>query len=218
MKPRILLSHNKSSYYADAVNAAGAIADPVFIPEQLNEYDGLLICGGADISPSRYGEEINGALDIDTERDNYEFDLMQKFLEAGKPILGICRGYQLINIFFGGSLIQHIPTANDHRGEGDAVHTVDSADGSVLTAIYGSHFSVNSSHHQAINRLGDGLRLVQISDTDGVAEGIEHTSLPIIGVQWHPERTTLTRARPDTVDGLKLFEYFVRLCEKQAKK
>ena len=215
MKPKILLSDNKSPYYYDAVTASGAAAVYDFDASRLEEYDGLLLCGGVDINPTRYGEEINGSVNIDDARDEYEFGLIKLFVEAKKPILAICRGYQLVNVFFGGSLIQHIPTADDHRGEGDAVHIVDSADGSVLTQLYGTRFSVNSAHHQAIKRLGEGLRLVQTSDADGVAEGVEHVSLPILAVQWHPERTTLSRARPDTVDGGKIFDYFVGMCKKK---
>ena len=219
MKPKILISQNTPlPNYVEAMVAGGAEVTAEYLPRYSEEYDGLLLSGGADIHPSYYGEEINGSVNIDDARDRAEMELLRRFVEAKKPVFGICRGYQLINVFFGGSLIQHIPTADDHRGEGDAVHSVDSKDGAILTELYGKHFSVNSSHHQAINKLGDGLHVVQVSDKDGVIEGVEHDSLPIFAVQWHPERTTLERARPDTVDGGKIFEYFANLCKSAAKK
>ena len=216
MTPKILISTNKPNY-PEAIKAAGGEPTVGATAAEVESFDGLLITGGADIAPHRYGEEICGSVNINEELDAYELALVDAFVKAGKPILGICRGYQLINIYFGGSLIQHIDTADSHRGEGDAVHTVDSAEDSLLTRLYGRHFAVNSSHHQAVKKLGVGLRLTQISDADGVVEGYEHTTLPIIGVQWHPERTTLAHARPDTVDGGALFSHFIELCKAEKK-
>lgn len=216
MIPRILISTDKPNY-PEAIRAAGAEPVTGASPEDVGDFDGLLITGGADVSPHRYGEEVCGSVNINEELDAYELALVRAFVKAKKPILGICRGYQLINVYFGGSLIQHIDTADSHRGKGDAVHTVDSIEDSLLTRLYGRHFAVNSSHHQALKKLGSGLRLTQVSDSEGVAEGYEHTSLPIIGVQWHPERTTLAHARPDTVDGGALFCHFVELCKAEKK-
>lgn len=213
MKPRILISQNTDlPNYVEAIEAHGATVTAEYLPKYSDEYDGLLISGGVDIHPRYYGQEIDGSVGIDEARDAAEMELLRQFVEAKKPIMGICRGHQLINVFFGGSLIQHIDTADDHRGEGDAVHDVDSAEGAILTALYGRHFPVNSSHHQAVDRLGEGLHTVQVSSRDGVIEGSEHDTLPIFSVQWHPERTTLGRARPDTVDGGAIFKYFVELC------
>ena len=215
MKPRILISQStKTPNYVEALEAHGAIVTAEYLPKYSDEYDGLLLSGGVDIHPRHYGQEIDGSVGIDEARDAAEIELLRHFVEAKKPVMGICRGHQLINVFFGGSLIQHIDTADDHRGEGDAVHSVDSADSAILTSLFGSHFPVNSSHHQAVSRLGEGLHTVQVSSLDGICEGIEHDTLPIFAVQWHPERTTLERARPDTVDGGAIFKYFVELCEK----
>lgn len=213
MKPRILISQStKTPNYVEALEAHGAIVTAEYLPKYSDEYDGLLLSGGVDIHPRHYVQEIDGSVNIDEARDAAEMELLRQFVEAKKPIMGICRGHQMINVFFGGSLIQHIDTADDHRGEGDAVHDVDSAEGAILTALYGRHFAVNSSHHQAVDRLGEGLHAVQVSSRDGVIEGSEHDTLPIFSVQWHPERTALGRARPDTVDGGAIFKYFVELC------
>ena len=214
MKPKILISQNtKLPNYIEALEANGATVTAEYLPIYSDEYDGLLLSGGADMHPRYYGEEINGSVGIDEARDAAEMELLRRFVEAKKPVMGICRGHQLINVFFGGSLTQHIDTASDHRADGDSVHSVDSEEGSILTSLYGKQFHVNSNHHQAIEGLGDGLRIVQTSDADGIIEGIEHTTLPIIGVQWHPERTTLKNARPDTVDGGSLFRYFIDACK-----
>lgn len=213
MKPKILISQStKLPNYVEALEANGAIVTAEYLPKYSDEYDGLLISGGVDIHPRHYGQQINGSVNIDEARDAAEIELLRRFVEARKPVMGICRGHQLINVFFGGSLIQHIDTADSHRAEGDAVHSVDSAEGAILTSLYGRHFPVNSSHHQAVDRLGKGLHTVQVSSRDGVIEGTEHDALPIFSVQWHPERTTLGRARPDTVDGGAIFKYFVELC------
>ena len=215
MKPKILISQNTTlPNYINAIEANGAEVTAEYLPEYSDVYDGLLLSGGVDIHPRYYGEMIGGAVNVDEARDEAEMLLLRRFVEAKKPVLGICRGHQLINVFFGGSLIQHIATADSHKVEGDAVHSVESHEGALLTRLYGREFSVNSNHHQAIDRLGDGLRVTQISKDDGIIEGTEHTSLPIITVQWHPERTTLDKARPDTVDGGAIFGHFVELCKK----
>ena len=129
--------------------------------------------------------------------------------------MGICRGHQLINVFFGGSLWQDIPEADLHmrKNDRDAAHSVVAVEDSILCRCYGGEFSVNSSHHQAIRVLGHGLRATAHWEEKYV-EAIEHTSLPIFAVQWHPERMCFGQAREDTVDGVKLFEYFLSLCER----
>ena len=117
-----------------------------------------------------------------------EWELLDRFTAAGKPILGICRGMQSINIFFGGTLCQDIPGHGQINGE-DRIHPVFSAPG-IFAALWGNNERdciVNSAHHQVIDRPGDGLRVEQWA-ADGVAEALRHTRFPIWGVQWHPER------------------------------
>ena len=217
-KVKILLSgSSKMQNYTAAVEGVGAIADAKYLPEVDTSYDGLILCGGCDIHPRHYEQDINGSKNIDDARDMAEFALLKAYVEAGKPVMGICRGLQLINVYFGGSLHQHILTAESHTGletGGDNVHNIQTEAGSIGERLYGGRASVNSNHHQAIDYLGNDLKVTMISEEDGVIEGIEHEKLPIFAVQWHPERMCMEHKRSDTVDGLKIFEYFVELCRK----
>ncbi len=148
--------------------------------------DALLLPGGGDIHPRFYGESVDGAKDIDEARDRYEQALFQRFFDAGKPILGICRGMQLINTALGGTLYQHIDGHAKTTSGADGSHAV-RTDDPWFGALYGQRFTVNSAHHQAVKRLGRGLRTAARAD-DGTIEALRHESLPVIAVQWHPER------------------------------
>ena len=129
--------------------------------------------------------------------------------------MGICRGLQLLNVFFGGSLYQDLPETSFHRGENhaDVVHSVNAVPDSILGELYGETYAVNSTHHQAIKALGNGLRAT-VTWNGQYAEAIEHTQYPIFGVQWHPERMCYKHEREDTVCGADLFKRFIELCEK----
>ena len=212
-KTRILLSGKINiQYYIDAVEACGAEAVR-YSPDSDVDCDGLIICGGSDLNPMLYNEEINGSVGIDDERDAAEFALLRAYIDAGKAVMGICRGHQLINVFFGGTLHQDIQESQIHKSHDgiDSVHSVTAVSDSVLSGLYGEHFFVNSSHHQAIKDLGKGLRITALWNSEYV-EAIEHTELPIIAVQWHPERMCFSKKREDTVDGEVLFRYFIDMC------
>ena len=218
MKVRLLLSQPlEGQNYIDAFGKCGAEVDLQPYPEVCTDYDGLVLCGGGDIDPSRFGCENNGSIRIDTKRDECEFALLDAFVKAGKPVFGICRGYQVINVYFGGDMIQHLPNFEYHRQEGDAVHSVVAKTDSIIKTLYGESFCVNSMRHQAVDKIGEGLVGTHVSDSDGVVEGLQHESLPVFGVQWHPERTCFDYKREGVVDGSKLIEYFIELCQKQAK-
>lgn len=213
---RILLSGNKNlQYYVDALKGLEVEAVAEYLPKVDTSYDGLILCGGNDIHPSYYKEKIDGAIDIDDARDKLEFALLKAYVDAKKPIMGICRGYQLINIFFGGSLYQDLPEADLHTNKTEfyITHNVEAVENSFLSKAYGKTFSINSSHHQAVKKLGNGLCAIAYWENKYI-EAYEHTSLPIFGVQWHPERMCFNEKRSDTVDGAEIFKHFIEMCEK----
>ena len=214
MKTRILLcvNENKESYI-QAIEGVGGEPVASYIPDLNMDYDGLILCGGNDLDPSFYGQEIAGSVKIDRPRDDAEWAYLTEFLKTGKPILGICRGFQLLNAFFGGDLIQHLDTVSTHRGDLEhyPVHNVCSAENSFLRRMYGEKFSVNSCHHQGIKTLGKGL--VPTAFAGDLIEAFEHETLPIFAVQWHPEKMCFNLKREDAVDGAPIFEYFLKLCE-----
>ena len=168
---------------------------------------GLLLPGGGDIDPALYGQENAGSVGIDGERDAREKTLFEYFLAQRRPILGVCRGTQLINVLLGGTLHQDIPGHRDEKDDNflHGSHTEDP----LLLSLYGERFPINSTHHQAIDRLGEGLRAVQWAD-DGTVEAVRHETLPLFGVQWHPERLR------EPTDGWKLIAAWLGTIRKQA--
>lgn len=183
-----------------AMEDLGAEVTKVGASVDASKYDGLLIPGGIDIDPSLYGEEDEACGYTDKRFDQEQLAVLTKFINAGKPVLGICRGCELLNIYFGGSLIQDI---SGHNG---VYHSVSAESGSTLESVCGSAFSVRSYHHQALKKLGDGFK-VTLRSPDQVIEGIEHDSLDVIGVMWHPEWSSQA--------GSKLIEYFIyTMCTK----
>ncbi|MBQ9459853.1 MAG: gamma-glutamyl-gamma-aminobutyrate hydrolase family protein [Oscillospiraceae bacterium] len=171
--------------------------------ENFARCDALLLPGGADIHPKLYGQDFHGAVEVDEARDRCEWKLFHRFLLEKKPIFGICRGAQLINAALGGTLRQHIDGHGQISEGMDSMHTV-CTDDPLLHRLYGARFTVNSAHHQAVDRPGDGLRVVARAE-DGVAEAICHETLPIFAVQWHPERL-----RSDDCDGAALLSAFFK--------
>jgi gamma-glutamyl-gamma-aminobutyrate hydrolase PuuD len=159
--------------------------------------DGLVLQGGSDVSPSTYGETpLAPQWAGDRLRDVYEIELVHEFVEAGKPVLGICRGAQLINVAFGGTLYQDIPTqlADSQVHVTDAYerhrHDIRFEPGSGLARLYRGVEKpvVTSIHHQSIKALGRGLRVEAWSEPDGVVEAIRSTGKGyVLAVQWHPE-------------------------------
>ena len=176
--------------------------------------DALLLPGGGDLEPWRYGEANTASRNLDPVRDQQEYVLMQQFAVLRRPILGICRGLQTINVYFGGSLLQDIP-GHSTVGDIDRLHHVRTVP-SLLRELYGEEGIVNSAHHQASLEPVPGFRAIQWAP-DGVLEAMVHEEKPIIGLQWHPERMCLAHRREDTVDGLPIFDYFLKVIRGEAK-
>lgn len=201
--------------YCSALTCLGATPVAGYCPEPDLSCNGLLLCGGGDLDCALFGQENRGSEPPDHARDRAELALFRAYLSANKPILGICRGMQVINVALGGDLIQDLPPESlpfHSRAGRDLVHPVRAAEDSYLHRLYGPAFPVNSSHHQAVDRLGTGLSAVAWSES-GFAEAINHQSRPILGVQFHPERMAFSHRRVDTVDGAGIFKEFLGLCE-----
>jgi len=213
MRPKLLLSTSRDdpSPYVEAFTGAGADVTARYCPRFEEDYDALVLCGGSDIHPRFYGEDVDGSVNIDVQRDEAELTLAKEFLEAGKPVFGICRGLQLLNVYFGGALYQDLPTASTHAPAvygNYLAHGAAAAESSPCRSLYGQQFSINSHHHQGVKTLAPGLQVTMRSD-DGIVEEVRHTSLPVWAVQWHPEKMCLRFAREDTVDGLPILRSFV---------
>jgi putative glutamine amidotransferase len=190
--------------YVDGVRRAGgeaAVLLPLPLSAEdaagiLSRFDGLLLTGGGDVNPARYGEERHPSVyGVDDDRDSFEMTLVTAAIEAEMPVLGICRGMQVLNVALGGTLEQHILDRDELLPHGDptvgaVLHAVGLTPGSRMAATVGADRTMCSSHHhQAIDRLGAGLIVVGSSD-DGLPEAVELDGVPwIVGVQWHPEDT-----------------------------
>ena len=213
MQVQILIPGREDTFenYARAVKDSGGV--PVFwTPDTpLPPFSGLLLPGGGDIAPSLYGQEDIACTDIDPERDTSELYALSQAVSMGKPVLGICRGEQLINVFFGGTLRQDLPGHSRTADHLDRLHSVRTAP-SFLADLYGVQAIVNSAHHQAVETPGEGLRPIQWAP-DGTVEALEHDALPVWAVQWHPERMRGPFSKQGAVNGDLLFRAFLKNCK-----
>lgn len=201
-----------SQPYIETVSASGGI--PVLIPysdyskdisnfshsELFNKYfdicDGFLFCGGDDVTPLLFGEELitdKGHTDLKT--DQFQIHFMQKLISSKLPVLSICRGMQILNLALGGTIYQdislrHTPSLNHMQlstDRSDICHRISIHKSSMLYKIYGSYLYVNSFHHQCIKRIGTDL-IISATSSDGIIEALELPTHPfVLGVQWHPE-------------------------------
>lgn len=224
-RPGTPLQRAKQRDYVDSLLDAGAR------PEEIVEvrpgdtpdvgFDGLLLSGGSDVAPERYGRERlpNANLDVDEERDSTEFPLFARALRDGAPVLGVCRGLQVVNVGLGGTLIQdlstqspsEVPHEDPGRDRTHRLHRVVVLPQTRLERIAGANeFGVNSRHHQAIERPAEGL-LVSATAPDGTIEAVESANGPwLVAVQWHPENL-----RDDPVSR-RLFREFVEAARERS--
>jgi putative glutamine amidotransferase len=181
--------------YLEALRGAG-IEPHGYLTEgmaNLDGYGGLLLTGGTDVNPSFYGEEPRPETDVpDNERDEVELDLIEQAIAREVPLLAICRGLQLLNVSLGGTLIQHLgsvlhdPELEDRSKP--AHHVEVRPDSLLFKSVGATRLAVNSRHHQAVSKVGEGLRISARDTEQGTVEGLEHTSKRfILAVQWHPE-------------------------------
>jgi putative glutamine amidotransferase len=211
--------------FASWLQSSGALV--YLVPDQgkLADYvadlDGLVLQGGSDIAPQAYGEEpLRPEWAGDAPRDRYELELLKRFMDGRKPVLGVCRGQQLINVALGGTLYQD--THSQLEGAGlhqdtavyDAMfHRIAIEPDSGLARLYPGvrEAKVNSIHHQAIKRLGSDLRIEARSLDDKVIEAVRYTGPSyVVGVQWHPE--FLAKGDPEALDGAPLLQEFLARC------
>lgn len=205
--PHILLSLAPSNppSYARAVKNAGGLPVGGYLPETalLRRCDGLVLGGGGDVDPAWYGQENVACDTLDGERDSLEGQLVALAVEKQIPVLGICRGMQYLNVYFGGDLIQDMGSSHSMIQGQYRLHPTYIRPDTQLHALYGAAPVVNSGHHQAVGRLASGWQAIQWA-LDGVVEAIACQHLPMVGVQWHPEQLYPA--------GERLFDWFVRQC------
>lgn len=198
-----------------------AVEARVALREYADELDGLVLHGGADVAPESYGEKpLKDTWQGDRVRDLYEIELFKAFKAAEKPILGVCRGAQIINVALGGTLYQDIATQvgekfnhRDWNIYDNNFHDIDIAEGSYLAKIFGSgRHRTNSIHHQALKDLGENLTVEAVAHDDKIIEGIKFQGVPYIcGVQWHPEFHD--DADSSLLSGDALLKDFMQECE-----
>ena len=210
--------------YVDSVVRAGGVPfvmpickDENIIKKMIENVDGVIMTGGVDIHPFRFNEEPKPKIgEISKERDDFDFLIMKHAFEKNKPIFGICRGIQLINVFFGGTLIQDINSQKNtnilHSQTAPrdiATHKIKIKKDSVIFDIFGKSAEVNSFHHQAIGKLSKDFKITSAAN-DGIIESIEFKKKDrfILGVQWHPECMTEKDEKMQNI-----FSMFVDICK-----
>jgi putative glutamine amidotransferase len=194
---------DKSAPYLAACRAVGL--EPVENPDTLDAIEGIVLSGGSDVNPLRYEQPPHPETDApDDPRDERETAAVLAAVQNQLPLLAICRGLQLMNVALGGTLQQHI-SGHDHKGLPDAHSTRVEPSSRLANIVCAADYSVNSRHHQAVDRMGQGL-VVTARSGDGIIEAVEIPACPFaLGVQWHPED------RVESHQGdRRLFEAFAR--------
>lgn len=199
---------DKTVNYENAMKELGVHTETSLHVPDIISYDGLILPGGGDIDPKLFGQLPCETGFFDPVLDRLQLAILRAFVLSRKPVLGLCKGMQLINIYFGGDMVQHLKTSENHAYvKEDQIHRSVAKKGSFLEKLYGEQFVVNSAHHQGVDCPGKGIEYVQFAE-DGVVEGLRHRFLPVWGVQWHPERLCFAHRREDAVDGALLLSFY----------
>lgn len=193
----------KTEEYLKALSSVGLEPVRGYTEVNFDDFDALLVPGGPDIDPSFYGQENIASRGMDYDFDRETLKCIDYFVKHDKPILGVCLGMQFLNIYFGGTLNQDI---EGHKfKDGTVFHTIKFVKGTVFYKIYGDTADTNTLHHQAIDKLGEGL-IVNGRTDDGIIEALTNEKGNILAMQFHPEKMM-------DMGGFKIFEYFKNLVE-----
>ncbi|WP_329213834.1 gamma-glutamyl-gamma-aminobutyrate hydrolase family protein [Streptomyces sp. NBC_01485] len=185
--------------YAKQIAAAGGMT--VFLPRDssaealVQRLDAVVLSGGADVDPRFYGGRVTeDTTPLDAEQDEFDLAVARAAIARGIPVLGTCRGHEVLNVALGGTLYDHHLPGHERRDQpaGLPAHRVNFVEGTTLCALYGEQAQVNSIHHMAVDVVAPGLRVAARSD-DGLVEAVEAVEADVLGVQWHPE----AHAAPD---------------------
>ncbi len=194
--PKIFISYPKNPNLENYISSLSSCGFSAML-DSYNDCDGLLLLGGGDVSPCLYKKPNTLANNVDLDRDIFELFLIHKFYKNRKPILGICRGIQILNVYFGGTLKQNVKNHSHTLGD-DIFHKVSCQN--FMKTLYGNETIVNSNHHQTIDKLGSFFK-VSARSFDGEIEAVEYKN--IIACQFHPERMNCLDC-----SGIKIFDYF----------
>jgi gamma-glutamyl-gamma-aminobutyrate hydrolase PuuD len=191
---RDTLNHNYLAYFQglgiELVLVPNAATDPCLYLDSFG-VDGVIFTGGNNIGPKLYGSETNAVENISEDRDRTEIKLLQRCVERRLKVLGICRGFQLINAFFGGAVVRDLSgQAGEVINHAGSSHLISVIDSNIVSAFGVQEFLCNSFHRQGVIPcyLAPNLKPFAVSTGDGVIEGVLHPNYPIVGIQWHPER------------------------------
>ncbi len=210
-----------NDYIEAVIEAGGAplllpICDLECIDDQIEHLDGVILSGGIDVNPLFYNDTYHYKIGTSSyKRDEYDIKLVKSCIEKQIPILGICRGMQVINVALGGSLYQdnleagNVFLHSQKENKEYPVHSIDIKDNSFLSTILGKSYFVNSFHHQSVKDLGKGLSIIARS-SDGIVEAFEHNECLCYGVQFHPEKMYKR-----DMGMLDIFKFFVNICKEK---
>lgn len=204
---------DKYDDYIEAFRQLGAEAFLSLDPKDLTRADGLVLPGSSqDMNPRLWGEKDQCSNDVNDALDQSQWNMMDMAVSRRMPVLGICRGMQFINVYFGGTLIQDLPCSSAHKMTvPEQYHDVMCGENSRLRPLIGEASEVNTRHHQGVGRIGEGLQADAVwnDGEDAVVEAISHQCDPVLGLQWHPEKMYLYGDEGHRADAERLLRWWL---------